>query len=195
MTVDIYERLENKIWETRKARINASERLRRMDVYTKFITNYYSLMVVLYSVLGVYPHKAKIDVSVPLLIVSIAVFGASLYINSMNYGERANDLKSCYIKLDTLVNELRILRAQSTNASGSIDQFREIEHMYTELLDGVENHSIFDYWEFLRTNETDKKLSSHQTTMLLLNKIGGVVVKVFFILVPMFPLLLLMRGA
>lgn len=199
LVLDILEGFENRVWETRKSRIVASERLRKIDAYTKFLMSYYSLVIVLLSVWQIYPRKSFVDLTLPLVIASIAALCVTLFINSMDYGGRSSSLKSCYLKLDSLISEIRLLKVKFS-ATGeheyesTADKIRELEQKYLELLDGVENHKIFDDWEVIRTNDTTKSLTHRQDALLNIYKSSMLLTQLALVIVPLIPLVVVVFG-
>lgn len=102
--------LSNKIWITRKARINAEERLEKFDFLTQMLINYYTLVIVGLSIWTLYDESNAKLISVITIIASVLLFGLSIFVNARNFKIRSLTFKSCYIKLDEIYNECELLK-------------------------------------------------------------------------------------
>lgn len=132
------ESLQNKIWITRKSRIEASERLLRNDFHSHIIINLYATLLVIISVYDLY--STKIDLSLLAVIGSILVLTTSIFISSKNFRERSNFLKTCYIKLDKLQTKIN-----SLTDSEKESRILEISEEYNDILLNSENHLPVDF--------------------------------------------------
>jgi hypothetical protein len=148
--------LENNIYETRKCRINASERLKCWDDFLYKINVYYSIFVVILSIWNLNQESSTNNkISLALLILSVIAFSFTLVVSALNHKERSLNLKSNYILLDKLYSELQLLKSKPTM---SAEELHSIDIAYKDLLTSTENHESIDYYSYLLTNE--KKLSS-----------------------------------
>lgn len=143
------ENLDAKIWTTRKCRINATERLLASAKFVEFINVYYSIFIILLSLLA-YVKKSE-QISLAALILSIALTVSIIYANSTGLKERSATLKKNYIDLQALHNRLLCTDAKDK------DKLLSISDEYTELLRGAENHIFIDHYK-VRV-ETSKKLT------------------------------------
>lgn len=132
------ESLQNKIWITRKSRIEASERLLRNDFHSHIIINLYATFVLIISIYDLY--STKIDLSLLAVIGSILVLITSIFISSKNFKERSNYLKTCYIKLDKLQSKINYLSEQEKKS-----KMLEISEEYNDILLNSENHLHVDF--------------------------------------------------
>ena len=130
-------KLEDKIWLTRKCRIEASERLNRYDLISKIILIYYSTFILGISIYGlVFPNS---NLSITLTIASLLVLISSLFIASRNFKERSLMFKQCYIKLNQLLHQIKTLKTEND------DYKNKLFYDYIEVLHLTENHSQYDY--------------------------------------------------
>jgi hypothetical protein len=131
--------LSDKIWETRKCRIIASERLNRYSKLSEYLMVFYALIPVVLSILNNKLHSTLIDTA--SLLSSVVVLVLSVVVSSQKFNDRYQQMKSCYIKLDKLIYQL------GKNESSMDDIFIE----YNTILDSVENHTNNDHialkWE------------------------------------------------
>lgn len=132
------ELLQDKIWITRKSRIEASERLLRNDFHSHLIVNYYALYVVIISVYDL--NSTQVDLSLLAVIGSILVLTTSIFITSKNFKERSNFLKTCYLKLEFIQEKIK-----SLSESEKKSKYLEISEEYNDVLRNSENHLSVDF--------------------------------------------------
>ena len=132
------EMLARKIWITRKARIRASERLARRDEYSKLMLAYYSFASLAFSVIELKLRRLPTNFPLYDVLLGILLFGAAIYVNTLNFASRSDALKQCYLSLDQLYVEL----CKAPDGSQLIES---ISQRYNEILQGSENHSEYDY--------------------------------------------------
>lgn len=151
MNVSMIDDLKNKMWITRKCRIIASERLISLELLSKFLINYYTLVILSISIWSIYSVSQENNhLSFITIIASLFLFGGTWGISSMNFKERIVNLKACYIELDILYSDLEILKENlsTINKSDAISKFEHVRDKYRKILDDVENHSSYDYLKF-----------------------------------------------
>jgi len=132
------ERLQDKIWVTRKSRIEASERLLRNDLHSHLLINYYALFVVIIAVYDLYDNKANLTLL--SVISSILVLTTSIFISSKNFKERSNFLKSCYLKLELIQEKIKSLSDDEKKS-----KYYEVSEEYNDVLRNSENHLSVDF--------------------------------------------------
>lgn len=135
--------LSNKIWLTRKSRINASERLEKNEFWSQILQTYYSALIVVFSIWSLFANELNFSLSIVSL--SILLLSTSLFIMSRNFKERSLILKSCYLKLDGLYS---ISLSLENNGEENTEQLLKLQNEYNDLLSLFENHKKID---FLRT--------------------------------------------
>ena len=132
------ELLKDKIWITRKSRIEASERLLRNDFHSHLLVNYYALFVVIISVYDLY--CKEVDLALLSVIGSILVLTTSIFITSKNFKERSNFFKTCYLKLDLILKKIN-----SLNKDEKESKYLPISEEYHDVLLNSENHLAVDF--------------------------------------------------
>ncbi|SFJ23983.1 hypothetical protein SAMN02910355_1731 [Terrisporobacter glycolicus] len=132
--------LKYNVWMTRKARINASERLLYLEKFIQYVNIYYSCFLCILSVYGLTTTNYKIGII--SAIISIILTILIVYLNSQKFGDRAQQLKSNYIDLQKLYFKLNNIDENAT----SLIQY---QNEYAELLSNCENHSSHDYYKIL----------------------------------------------
>lgn len=149
------ESLSNKIWITRKARINAEERLEKFDFLTQMLINYYTLVIVGLSIWTLYDESNAKLISVITIIASVLLFGLSIFVNARNFKIRAITFKSCYIKLDEIYNECELLKDSPDNLSA--EEITRIQNKYNKVMNSIENHTPMDYLRVLNNTSNISK--------------------------------------
>lgn len=140
--------LDNKLWVTRKSRINASERLLKAASFIDFINVYYSIFLIILSLISISPFcKDNGLTSYVGLAGSIALTISIIYATSLRYRERSAALKQNYIALQVLPDRLKFIPEENEESINSV------QSEYTELLLTVENHTHIDYLNLLRTGK------------------------------------------
>jgi hypothetical protein len=134
--------LSNNIWITRKSRIEAAERLASNARHSQHLVMAYSVFIVVLSILDV--TNSSRDYGPQLLIASVVILSASLYIPSVRFADRAGSFKNCYLKLDLLYKRLNKLSPTPTSPA-EIEELSSIEKAYNTVLAETENHSHYDY--------------------------------------------------
>lgn len=130
------ENFKNQVYTTRKARINASERLMKKEGFIQGINIYYSCILIAFSVYGL--KNQSYILSLLSTIASISLTLSLLYVGAQKYSERSTALKKNYIQLQELYYKIEGI----TNETPELIEYRE---EYIELLNNSENHSELDY--------------------------------------------------
>jgi len=128
--------LEDRIWKTRKARINMSERLKHYDFYSQMLIIYYSLLLIIVTIIDI--NNKNIDVSIPTLIFSIIILVMSVFVYAMSFGKRSVEIQKTYTSMQRILSKIK--RLSNTN---------RIEDEYYDLLESSENHRPCDFLKVL----------------------------------------------
>lgn len=133
--------LSDKIWITRKARINTEKRLNSYNVFSNLAIIYFSAMLSAKSIwLLVHPNE---DQNLFIAISSFTILLATVVISSQRFTERAINIKHCYIELEGLY--LESLNAEKMEDTQGRNEIKRISTEYQKILNNVENHSPYDY--------------------------------------------------
>jgi hypothetical protein len=151
MEQSLKEKLDRNIWITRKCRINASERLLSHAKYIEILNVYYSIFVIILSLLSLTEQDNFL--SIISLACSIALTISIIYANSAGYRDRSSSLKQNYIELQLLLDQLSCTRDDDTECIMSISA------KYADLLKASENHIPIDLYR-LKANSTDSTFAS-----------------------------------
>lgn len=126
---------EEKIYLTYKTRMTTEARLRKRALLFHVFLSWYSLCLIVISLMDI-SRRFEIDNSNLIsACVSVAIFGLSLFIYGELYSERADEFKSCYLKLKELYE----------SASSVAHKMRR----YAEILEQYDNQSDEDYDDML----------------------------------------------
>ena len=146
MEQSLKDKLSRNICITRKCRINASERLLSHAKYIEILNVYYSIFVIILSLLSLTEQDNFL--SIISLACSIALTISIIYANSAGYRDRSSSLKQNYIELQLLLDQLSCTRDDDTECIMSISA------KYADLLKASENHIPIDLYR-LKANSTD----------------------------------------
>lgn len=186
--------LSNKVWITRKCRINTSDRLIFTNKVIQFLINYYTLTILSISIWSLNTTDTNY-LSLFTVIASLFLFGITVGINSLNYNERIIYLKTSYIKLDDLYTDLEILLYElpAIEKQAAKSRFTEIRNEYSKTLENVENHNAYDFLKFQIFNQKDKIGYKHYLRYYLYKLYYGLIFIVLF-LVPFSPVIFIIKG-
>lgn len=133
-------KLENRIWTTKKARMNAEARLINTNKVLQWLILYYTLLITFLSVFSLIKTDV-VWVNYSIVISSITVTVLSISINSQNYIQRASEMRINYTKLGELEFELACMDSKSLSSKDIVN----VNNKYQELLRNIENHNDMDY--------------------------------------------------
>jgi len=128
--------ISDKIWETRKSRINQEKRLLHYATISEFIIPWYSIVLIAITI-NPFPQRKEIA-NYSSIIGSIIILVVSIIISSKDFKLRAKEVKSIYIQLDKLYHQAKSIEL----LRGDIN---EVFVEYSSILDNTENHSTDDY--------------------------------------------------
>jgi len=138
------EMLGNRIYTTKKIRMNLEERLVVTNSFFQMLIVYYSLVVAGFSMLALI--KSVDWINYVLVLSSISITVLSVYLSSQNYIQRANDIKNNYTKIAELEIQIELLVDDELTDTN----LNRINCEYQELLRQVENHRKIDYEHTLK---------------------------------------------
>lgn len=154
-------KLKDKIWITKKSRINAAERLIYLSYCTQILIIYYTLFIIGFSIWEFSNMAAPHGVTILTLISSVALLAMSIFFSLQNYRERALKLKYCYISLDELIDELELMEMElpQLDKTTSTQKIKNINMRYLDLQKEHENHKPIDYYKLIVNNKITKNES------------------------------------
>lgn len=175
--------MEDKIWFTFKARIQAHMRLSWLDFHSQMLMVWYAILGAGLAVVAIrYPQVLGKDTDMVSAVLSIALLGLSMAVANRDFRGRAIAMRQNYLDLQKLYEELKLRGAVSGT---DLDR-------YHSLLCSVENHKEIDDKLFRARYAhtlTTRKPTTVETVEAYANLTGRIVVT--FVLY-MAPLLMLM---
>lgn len=140
--------INNRLWITKKSRMEAEARMNRNHLYTGILVNYYTFWVLAFSIWTLVSNDKNL--SLLTVIASVGLFGISIFIGAIGYREKALQYKTSYLSLTELEFELKYLINSKKYEDGELyKEFYKLEKKYTEILTKSENHNDVDYWKVL----------------------------------------------
>ncbi|UQW96678.1 SLATT domain-containing protein [Rummeliibacillus sp. G93] len=147
---------DNRVWVTKKARMEAEKRMNFNNNVSIVLINYYTFLVLVLSIISLKWELGNILTFVSVLI-SVALFGVSLYITLYGYKEKALSYKSCYIELTALESELEVLLLnEKISDEDLLNEYGSLLSRYDKIMDMDDNHADIDFISHLK-NQKDKK--------------------------------------
>lgn len=153
---------DGRVWVTKKCRIEAESRMLFFHRYVMVLINYYTFLV-----LGISIYSLAFSGAVPEMVniisvlISIALFGISLYTSAHSYKDKANSYKECYIKLMDIESELEslLLKLNGQNSLMIESEFKRIKKDYKDIIEKDNNHANIDHLKYLK-NQNKLNISS-----------------------------------
>ena len=108
----------DKVWITRKSRINASERFKRNDLISQILIAYYSFFIIVITIVDI--KNDNLNFEILTLILSILILIVSIFIFAMNYKERASVLQTSYVLMSKLYEKIK----EKENKKDKYDELR-----------------------------------------------------------------------
>lgn len=183
--------LSNRIWWTRKARIEAEQRLLRISFHANLLLFYYSAFSVGTSVYYFKFAPKSEYINFVWILFSILIFCIQCFSSGFQLNRRAGLLKECYEALGNLDQKCR-------NANEY--ELIQIGKDFTLLLRSCENHQSLDYYraifneKWISGGEIDKKLTIGMYSLILISFLSRILVLAILYLLP-FSLFLLSSDA
>lgn len=169
------ETLKRKVYITSKARISVAERLKHTENFIQGLNIYYSLFLTALSIYSVNNSTSRL--SLILTIASVVVTVSIIFLSTKRYAERAKDLKDNYIQLDQLYRNLCTTKEP--------EQLRELDSLYTQLLNTSENHSEYDYFTAIKNiKDENDTLTKKQKISFWVQRISRYLAIAILILLP-----------
>lgn len=136
---------DDRVYVTKKIRMGSEARMNKNNMHSIFILNIYTFTLLVYSILAFqYPSSDWIP---PVsLIISVGLFGASLFISLFGYREKALAYKMSHLSLTEIESKLDLLYLNDNLDNRTLlANFGLIQNEYIEILSKTENHDHIDY--------------------------------------------------
>jgi hypothetical protein len=126
---------EEKIYLTYKTRMTTEARLRKTALTFHLLLSWYSLCLIVLSVIDVSRRFEIESANIISACVSVAIFGLSLFIYGERYSERADEFKNCYLKLKSLYESSTHIEDKMIRYAGILAQYdNQSDEDYDEML-------------------------------------------------------------
>lgn len=159
------EELNYKIWSTKGARFNASERLIKQAKLSNICTSTLSVYLIAIGLLSVYNLEWNI-IDDNLIAYSVTCLSILLLVftqleNSKDFAKKAKEFHDCALELSKLYNRLRIYKTLTNDVSEKDKKefTEELSLEYQKTLEKHENHSPIDHDKFRMSKPEYHKLS------------------------------------
>lgn len=178
---------DNKVWISKKARMEAESRVSRNDNMSIIIVNYYTFIVIAASIYTLI-WDSKIGV-VLTTIASVGLFGVSNYINSMNYKEKQFKYRESYLKLSQLETRLSSILLNHSSDEEKTREFIMCMEQYDNILELSYNHTFTDYVA-VQSNLGNKEFKKRH----ILNEFKYIVASGIIFIIPIIIIILIKGG-
>ena len=149
---DVFNELKRRLDITRRARIKASTRLREKHEFYEMTSYFYSLLVLILSVVVIGSEGDTSDNTTKvLLIASLSLTFFTMFLGIKNFKERASNIESNYQQLNVLLNKMQ--RLEVTKEQITQTELKELHRDYEKLIVGNENHQPIDFMMCNQENE------------------------------------------
>lgn len=129
-------KLSDRMWITRKARINMEHRLINIEKICTYLIPWYSIIIIAFSLLC---KNIDSDIKNNISIIgSIIVLVASSILSQRDLKREIAFIKKQYIKINKLIDEAKIAEDKNSDTSDIADR-------YSKLLASTRNHSENDF--------------------------------------------------
>ncbi|MGG1520208.1 SLATT domain-containing protein [Paenibacillus oryzisoli] len=184
--------LNERVWKTKKTRIEAESRLKLNNVLSDIIINYYTFALLAFSIwsLVLDPNSDKTKhIALSTVILSVGLFGITLVMSSIGFKQKALQFKESYLKLDSLENEIKLLlrKVEFKSKIEIIDELYVLETKYNDILSLTDNHNNVDFERLV----IGRKLKGINLTLIFKYNTKRFIKWLFIGLLLLFPILLI----
>lgn len=146
--------MDNKIWVTKKTRMESEKNLVNKNLILNYTLIYYSGCLAVMSYLTI-ASVGKLDITAVSGVIAVLLPSVNIFQYKADYSRRASSYKECYLKLEKLEGRCKVLLSEIRNRKIDTDRALESEKQiyreYEEILSMCENHSDYDYFTFRKT--------------------------------------------
>lgn len=146
---------DNRVYITKKTRMNSEQRMNSNNIHSIIILNFYTFVLLCYSILSLIS-SVEVDLSNMSLIVSLGVFGASLFVSLYGFREKALAYKMSHLELAKIESKLDILLLDNySNEKELLTLFEGCHQEYNHVISKTENHHSIDFATYRFLNKKD----------------------------------------
>lgn len=145
---------DKKVYVTKKTRINSEARMNANNFHSIIILNLYTFILLCYSIISLKNSDSEEWLSIMSLVVSIGVFGASLFVSLYGFREKALAYKMSHLEIAKIESKLELLLLDRTKDERELLKlFEECYVEYNDVIGKTENHHNIDYITFKYYNK------------------------------------------
>ena len=176
--------LSDKIWWTKKSRIQAHDRLRRQNEHTQNLLVWWSFASVCIAITTLKIPLSGDVAQVLLVSYSVGILCFSLLIKARRYDERSSKFKECYERLDGLYRKAKRIE------DGGAGDILDVDAEYQEVVSISDNHTDLDhrvimYKMHLAKEKIDKTPTRINMLKVWLYWIGSFLIALLFYALPL----------
>jgi|GEM_PF-5205923 len=146
------ELVDNKIWVTKKVRMEAELDRKNKNKRLNYLLIYYSGCLSLMSFLNLYSPQG-FNISLWASMISLLLPCANIFQYKAGYIEEAVEFRECYLKLDSLEKEINL---SLIDKDISKEEAKNFQSKYDNILNEYQNHADFDYMRFSISQKNNK---------------------------------------
>lgn len=175
---------DERVWVTKKIRMESEARMNKNNIFSLFMVNFYTLIVLSLSIIALVINDSVIvnKITVLTLISSVALFGVSLFVSLYGFKEKAMSYKQCYLDLTKIENDCQSLLLKDQEYEVKGNTFNNLKKEYANILEKTDNHSSVDRLTYLKNNGKFETLEHNLSYMYL--KIKWFFVKSIIFIIP-----------
>lgn len=143
---------DNKVWVTKKIRMDAEERMKLKNNIINYFLIYYSASLAVMSFLTLYNHHG-FDISLFSSMIALVLPSANIYQYKANYSQKEEQYRRSYTALSKLESEIDTYLTNGTIDNNAVCEFK---NRYEDILTKYDNHETIDYKLFLLKKDKDK---------------------------------------
>lgn len=145
---DIKNFRDRKVYVTKKTRMNSEVRLNRNNIHSIILVNVYTFTILCHSIISI-KYEANDIFTLMSVIVSVALFGVSLFVSLYGFREKALAFKNSYLEISGIENKLSILLLRKDLSNEELtSKFSKYQDDYTVILNKIDNHVEKDFIKY-----------------------------------------------
>lgn len=154
---------DKRVYITKKVRMNSEARLNKNNIHSIILVNVYTFTILCFSIFSI-TNETDSKFELLGLIVSIGLFGVSLFVSLFGYREKAIAFKNSYLKINEIEGKLSILLLNKELTDEElIKGYSTCQKEYNEVLDKTDNHIDKDFiaYKIGSSNATASEIVKH----------------------------------
>lgn len=151
----------NKIWVTKKVRMEAEQRRIKRNEYLNYFLIYYTASLSIMSFLNLYD-STGFNLALFSSMISLVIPSVNMFQYKSNYSQQALEYRNSYLELSTLEDQINscIANVDTKNEVLDYNKVQKFKRDYATSINKYINHTTSDYHMFLyKSNSKDLKLN------------------------------------